>query len=144
MTNDARARLHYPAIGLILVGTINILSGLLVILGTITNLAKGPTRQVVENPDRLLGYQAWIVTSTLCALVTIIVSPFIIYGAVQMLGARKYSMAKLAAVLSLIPCTSICCVLGIPPGIWGLVVLKKPEVKAAFDHPQGSTFGPTV
>jgi hypothetical protein len=144
MTNDARARLHYPVIGLILVGTINILSGLLVILGTVTNLAKGPTRQVVENPDRLLGYQAWIVTSTLCALVTIIVSPFIIYGALQMLGARKYSMAKLAAVLSLIPCTSICCVLGIPAGIWGLVVLKKPEVKAAFDHPQGSTFGPTV
>ena len=144
MTNDVKARLQYPAIGLILVGAINILTGLLVILSTLINLGKGPTPQVIENPDRLLGYQAWVVTSTLSAVITIIVSPLIIYGAVQMLGARKYSMAKLAAVLSLIPCTSICCLLGIPAGIWGLVVLKKPEVKAAFDHPQGTTFGPKV
>ena len=144
MMNDARVRLQYPAIGLILVGAINAVSGLLVILGTVTNLAKGPTRQVLENPDRLLGYQTWIVTSTLSALITIIVSPLIIYGAMQMLGARKYSMAKIAAILSLIPCTSLCCVLGIPAGIWGLIVLNKPEVKAAFDNSQGSTFGPRV
>lgn len=144
MANDAKARLQYPAICLILVGTINPVSGLLVILSTIMNLAKGPTQQVLENPDRLLGYQTWIVTSTLGALITIIASPLIIYGAVQMLGARKYSMAKLAAILSLIPCTSLCCVLGIPAGIWGLVVLNKPEVKAAFNNSQGSTFGPRV
>ena len=139
MTNDAKDRLRSPALGLILVGVVNIVSGLLVILGTIVNLAKGPMRQVPDDPARLLGQQTWIVTSTLGAVITIIVSPLIIYGAMQMLGARKYSMAKLAAILSLIPCTSLCCVLGIPAGIWALVTLNKPDVKTAFDNSQGST-----
>ena len=142
MTNDVKARLQSPAIALILVGAINIITGLLVLLNRVVNLGKGPARQVLENPDRLLGYQAWVVTSTLCAVITIIVSPLIIYGAAQMLGARKYSMARLAAILSIIPCTSFCCVLGIPAGVWGLLVLNKPEVKAAFDNPQASDFGP--
>ena len=89
MTNDVKARLQSPAIALILVGAINIITGLLVLLNRVVNLGKGPARQVLENPDRLLGYQAWVVTSTLCAVITIIVSPLIIYGAAQMLGARK-------------------------------------------------------
>jgi hypothetical protein len=32
----------------------------------------------------------------------------------------------------MIPCISPCCLLGLPIGIWALVVLLKPEVKAAF------------
>lgn len=141
MMNDAKERLRYPALGLILLGAVNIISGLLVILGTIANLVKGPMRQVPEDPARLLGQQTWIVSSTLGAVITIIVSPLIIYGGMQMLGARKYSMAKLAAILSLIPCTSLCCVLGIPAGIWALVTLNKPDVKATFDNSQGSPPG---
>jgi hypothetical protein len=37
-----------------------------------------------------------------------------------------------AAILALVPCTSPCCLAGIPAGIWALVVLAKPEVKAGF------------
>ena len=44
-----------------------------------------------------------------------------------------------AAVLALIPVTSVCCVPGIPIGIWALVVLHQPEVRAAFFGPQGGT-----
>ena len=139
--NDAIERLRQPAMGLILVGVVNIISGLLLILGNIMNLAKGPLREVTDDPARLLGRQTFVVTSTVGAVVTIIISPLIVYGGMQMLGARKYSMAKLAAILSLIPCTSLCCVLGIPAGIWALVTLNKPDVKAAFDNAQGSPFG---
>jgi hypothetical protein len=141
MTNDAKDKLRNPALGLILTGAVNIVSGLLVILGNIVNLAKGPLQQVTEDPARLLGRQTFVVTSTLGAVITIIVSPLIVYGGMQMLSVRKYSIAKLAAILSLIPCTSLCCVLGIPAGIWALVTLNKPDVKATFDHSQGSTVG---
>jgi hypothetical protein len=34
--------------------------------------------------------------------------------------------------LGLIPCFCPSCFVGIPVGIWSLVVLMKPEVKAAF------------
>lgn len=37
-----------------------------------------------------------------------------------------------AAILAMIPCVSPCCLLGLPLGIWALIVLLKPEVKAAF------------
>jgi hypothetical protein len=141
MTIDAKDRLRHPAMGLILVGVVNLVSSLLLILGTLANLAKGPTRQLPEDPARLLGYQTWIVTSTISALISLIVSPLIIYGALQMLGARKYSMAKLAAILSLIPCTSLCCLLGIPAGIWALITINKPDVRAMFDDSQSSTIG---
>jgi hypothetical protein len=38
-----------------------------------------------------------------------------------------------AAILAMIPCLSSCCIVGLPLGIWALVVLSKPEVKSEFD-----------
>ena len=37
-----------------------------------------------------------------------------------------------ASILAMIPCLSPCCLIGLPIGIWALVILMKPEVKAAF------------
>jgi hypothetical protein len=42
-------------------------------------------------------------------------------------------VAVIASVAAMLPCTvSCCCILGLPVGIWSLVVLMKPEVKQAF------------
>jgi hypothetical protein len=38
-----------------------------------------------------------------------------------------------AAIVALIPCFSPCCLIGLPIGIWALVVLSKPEVKSQFE-----------
>jgi hypothetical protein len=32
----------------------------------------------------------------------------------------------------MIPCTGPCCIVSLPLGIWALVVLMSPDVKAAF------------
>ncbi len=56
----------------------------------------------------------------------------ILFGALQMKGLKSYGLAMAVSILSIIPCLSPCCVLGIPFGIWALLVLLKPEVKAAF------------
>jgi hypothetical protein len=37
-----------------------------------------------------------------------------------------------ASILALAPCISPCCLVGLPIGIWALVVLSKPEVKSSF------------
>jgi hypothetical protein len=37
-----------------------------------------------------------------------------------------------ASVIAMIPCISPCCIVGLPIGIWAMVVLSKPEVKSAF------------
>lgn len=60
------------------------------------------------------------------------VAGFIVYGALQMKDLKNHAMAMVAAIISMIPCVSPCCLVGLPAGIWALVTLNKPEVKAAF------------
>jgi len=56
-----------------------------------------------------------------------------IVGGISMRGLRSYGLSMLGAVVSLIPCVVACCPLvGVPVGLWALVVLVRPEVKAAF------------
>lgn len=58
-----------------------------------------------------------------------------IAGAICMFRVRGYSLAMTAAVCALLPCDLYCCALNLPIGIWALIVLNKPEVKAAFQQP---------
>jgi hypothetical protein len=59
-------------------------------------------------------------------------SILVLIGAVKMQSLRSYEFAYAAAILAMIPCLTPCCVLGLPFGIWALVVLNKPEVKSQF------------
>jgi LSD1 subclass zinc finger protein len=52
-------------------------------------------------------------------------------GAVRMKKLSGFGLAMTACIVAMLPCNG-CCVLGLPFGIWGLVVLNRPEVKAAF------------
>ncbi len=53
-------------------------------------------------------------------------------GALKMKQLENYALAMLASIVAMIPCISPCCLIGLPIGIWSLVVLAKPEVKGAF------------
>jgi hypothetical protein len=58
---------------------------------------------------------------------------FIFWTALRMRQLKSWPLAMAGAIAAMIPLTtSICCVAGLPLGIWALVVLNKPEVKAAF------------
>jgi hypothetical protein len=135
---DVKAKLQWPAIGLIIVGALNVLSALVLILGRIVSLVKGQ-QPVITDEDRRMGYMFAGVFFPIVSLLSLAAAPVIIFGGVQMLRARRYSLAVWAAILALIPLTSVCCIPGIPIGIWALLVLRHPEVKAAFEgyQPQG-------
>ncbi|HET6331262.1 MAG TPA: hypothetical protein VFF76_10800 [Holophagaceae bacterium] len=70
------------------------------------------------------------------AFMGLAVNLFILYGAMQMKGLKNYNMAIGAAIAAVIPCFSSCpcCFVGIGFGIWAIIVLIKPEVKAAFQQ----------
>ena len=61
-----------------------------------------------------------------------IVGVIILRGASKMRRLENHSFAMAAGVCAMIPCISPCCLLGLPFGIWALVVLNKPEVKSQF------------
>jgi tRNA A-37 threonylcarbamoyl transferase component Bud32 len=55
----------------------------------------------------------------------------IIRGGILMLQCRGYSYAHVAAILAMLPCTPGS-LIGLPCGIWALVMLRNPDVKTAF------------
>jgi hypothetical protein len=56
----------------------------------------------------------------------------VIFGAVKMKNLENYALAMTSAIVAMIPCISPCCCLGLPFGIWALVVLCDGQVQAAF------------
>lgn len=65
-------------------------------------------------------------------LIGIGVQAFVLFGAYKMMKLESLTIAKAACIVSVIPCLSACCVLGIPFGIWGLVVLNDRGVSSHF------------
>ncbi len=56
----------------------------------------------------------------------------IIVGALKMKKLESYGLAKAAAIISMVPCLSPCCIIGLPIGIWALTTLNDPGVKQGF------------
>ena len=65
-------------------------------------------------------------------LVALAVALGVGYAGIQMKAAQSYTFVMTFAVLSMIPCVSGCYVVAIPIGIWAIVVLADPNVRAAF------------
>ena len=65
-------------------------------------------------------------------ILIICVNAFIYFAGTQMRQGRKYLMCEIAAALAVVPCVGPCYILGIPFGIWALVVLNRPEVRESF------------
>jgi hypothetical protein len=76
--------------------------------------------------------QGELIGSILTLVVWIIITAAILWGSIAMLRLRSYRDSFVAAVLSVIPVCSPCFVLGIPFGIWAIIVLIRPEVRARF------------
>ena len=87
-----------------------------------------------EGPrDEFLALFLNLSVNTFSLLIGLACAIVVLLGAIRMKNLQSYGLAMTAAILSIIPCTSPCCFLiGMPIGIWALVVLNDPAVKAAF------------
>jgi hypothetical protein len=55
-----------------------------------------------------------------------------VLGGFAMRSLGSYGLGMTGAIVSVIPCVTGCCCTGMPFGIWALVVLLRPEVKAGY------------
>ena len=113
-------RMKGPVIGLIIVPALTLLQLLIIIIYT--------TQSIHWLADATYLVVVFLVISFLGSVV---LGPLIIIGAVNMLNLRSHAWATAAAVLAMLP-FSVAWLIGLPIGIWALVVLGNPEVKAAF------------
>jgi hypothetical protein len=144
-----RSRVQGPAIGLIIVGVVNLLLALGAgAFGTIyavipedlveqemekqnPGLKRQFQQQGMKIRDILNLYVYGGFSEGVLGLVTAILA--IIAGS-RMLSLKSYGFSVFTSVLVAIPCISCsgCCGVGEGIGIWSLVVLMNEEVKAAF------------
>lgn len=117
------AKAKPPGIALVVAGALTIVGGLGNCLLGILPAADPST------PDEAKG-MAFIVWGFL-ACVAIALGIVTIIGGMKMQSLQSYGFALTASILCMLPCHS-CCIVGLPIGIWSLVVLMQPDVKAAF------------
>ncbi|MFW6123644.1 MAG: hypothetical protein ACOC5G_00310 [Acidobacteriota bacterium] len=135
-TQDIKTQVSGPSIGLLITGIVGALSS----LGTLASLFMGISFLSMQRfyskfpndfPENLRGlFQGSFAMGS--SFVGIVVAGFIIFAALKMKELEQWGLAITAGILAMIPCISPCCIIGLPIGIWCLVVLTKPEVKNAF------------
>ena len=125
----AQGKVTGPAIGLMVTAGIGIALQVLSVLARLLGMGLAASRMGEGSPMGALAAGPIIIIFGLCS---IIVGLVIFMGAMKMKNLQSHSLAVTVSVLAMIPCISPCCLLGIPIGIWSLIVLMNPDVKAAF------------
>ena len=62
------------------------------------------------------------------------VAALIFVAGLHMRTLRSYSFCVVGAILACVPCSGPCYLLGIPFGLWALIVLNRPDVRDAFSR----------
>jgi DNA-directed RNA polymerase subunit RPC12/RpoP len=127
------SRVSGPATALIVTAALGATLNLLGLIGNLVSVALVPggggmMGQRAGDPMMAMASGAWGIVS---GIVGLLMAALIIAGALKMKKLESYGMAMAAAIIAVIPC-NCCCVLGLPFGIWALVVLNDANVKAAF------------
>jgi hypothetical protein len=134
-TVDAQRLVSGPAIGLLVTAGLGFLAQ---IIGLLMNLlGMGMAGMSATDYQGMEGaeWMAPLMSGTIgiiSAVIGIGIAVLIFFGALKMKQLKSYGLSMTAAIVAMVPCISPCCLVGLPIGIWALVVLLKPEVKAAF------------
>jgi len=122
-----------PAIALIITSAIAM--GLYLIRGLMLLFVGGAMLQQNLPPDIPPAVRSMLQmrgpAAALVCLMIVAINALILFGAIKMSRLQNHTLAIIACIVAMLPC-GCCCVLGLPFGIWGLIVLNKPEVKSHF------------
>lgn len=127
------SRLSGPAYGLIGVGGIGIAVQFITLSMQVLNFGMGAA--AVANggggEEAIITLLSGTVGVAMSGL-AIVLGGLIIFAGFRMKDARSWNLAVGASVVAMLPCLSPCCILGIPAGIWALMVLMDDAVKEEF------------
>lgn len=123
----ARLKLQWPAVAFVVIGVIGILGG---VVGTVAILATQCSGAMVSD-ERLV---IMIVCVCLTVLGTALFAVVLIAG-INMLRQQHRGLALIAAYfVAGLSIAGIYAILFFPFGIWALIVLHQPDVRALFDR----------
>ena len=131
----ARQMVQGPATALMVTGILCVVFSLVGLAGNLVGAPFQPPldemppelRPLFEALQNMQGPAAII-----SALIGLGISVLIIFASQKLRVLQGFALVVTACILAMVPCTSPCCCIGLPVGIWVLAVLFKPEVKSAF------------
>ena len=131
---------------LMVVGTIGVLNQ---IISLLTN-QPGQMPDMSTLPEQFEQYRGTIeatMRSTVKAgpfigVLGLLCSLAVVLGGFHMVTRKSYPLALTGAIAASIPCLGPCCCLAFPFGIWSLVLLLRPDVKASFASSGGAGLPP--
>jgi hypothetical protein len=124
----AADQVNGPAIGLIVVAILGFLAQAFSLIWRTAFSAL--TAAQSGQPEWLTMFSG--TASIIAAILGILSGILILFGGIKMKKLENHGLAMAASIVAMIPCISPCCLIGLPIGIWSLVILSKPEVKSAF------------
>ncbi len=125
----AASQVAPPAIALMVLGGLGLLADLASLLIHVLGASVGAFAPRLGDERILQVFSGGL--GIAFALFGIVLYGLMILGALKMKALEGYALAITAAIIAMLPC-SCCCLVGVPIGIWALVVLLDANVKAAF------------
>lgn len=134
--NQGSDEVKAPALALMIVATISIV---LVSLGLVVDLfllMSGAIDMLEADNRRPISRTTSVIVRIAWGLLLAVASAFVLFGATKMKNKSNLGLARASAIVALVPCVGPCCILGIPFGIWAILVLNKPNVQQSFQDSQ--------
>jgi len=132
MQKNPADKVKLPAVGILVVGILGLVSALYSTLDVLFSLNASLAESFGLPPEAQKALAMGGAYGLISVVINVVGSVFLIWAAMGMMKLRGHTAALVASVIAMIPCWGCCC-LGLPVGIWALIVLLNPEVKAAFD-----------
>lgn len=144
---EAKASVSVPAVLLIVIGALGLLYSAIEIINRDSTIAKFDEMSAqIEADPKITREQKdfWVnmfnsAKDTMQSPITLVFyighvigSLLVMIGGIKMLQLSGPAFPTIGSVLALTPCIGCCCVPGLPIGIWALVVLNRPIVRAAM------------
>jgi hypothetical protein len=128
----AQSQVSPPAIVLTVYGVLGILGSLLSVAWNVLGPGIGALEGLFPNgADGRISLLFSGGIAVVSAFIGIVLNGVMIFGAMRMKALQSYAFAITAAIIAMLPC-GCCCLIGLPIGIWALVVLFDANVKASF------------
>jgi hypothetical protein len=132
---DSLNELRTPGILMVLYGVVSLLTILTSVIADLFRKGNPLDQLPPETPEffrKILEMQASIPpwAHWVQATLAVVVAGCLVQGGIQLMKGRSRAWAMTGAVLSIFPCFGgCCCLLGIPLGIWVLVLIQKPSIR---------------
>jgi hypothetical protein len=137
--STAREKTTLPAVFMMVIAGFSIAVALVVLLVRVLGVSMGSLVPSSAQPSERAASIAFGAVGIVFSVLSIAVNGFVFFGAVKMKNLEHHALAVIAAVATMLPSSLwLCCCFGLnllpglAVGIWSLVILFDPGVKAAF------------